>query len=895
MFDLRTSPFYLLGVSPRDNRATIAQATETAISEGVLDEVVATRAQQVLMSPRLRLGAELSWLPGLAPNRVKLLIEGESLAADAIAGLPLLTGANLAAYRCSSQAVPVHHELLFRFYEQRNDDEVLKLVNSERRVSNFPEVQLDLLQDIIPEVTQQHTASFIEFVTREPWPGRTLLSVLKQHFVDGSSVIGFLDDLAHRFDDWAAGSFQQAEEAITRALNTIKEKPASLDEQLPAFTAAIRVWASVAAPHQFILARRHLNDPRTEQLLSKIRGVCLHLNNEVGDPRTSLALTKAALPAFEGSPGHHDTVTADLKTLEERVAENDAFKLIKPLVDFVTDLKSRHSEICSSIRRGNFKRNGSGAAGKLFDLFQISAKDLAGSQAGGAPFRIILSLAIDLANDSQASEEALILIRALEAFDDVSKDEQLVAALRSNGLIAHRTVLQKKLTQTAQARRNRQSASLAQQLADTATDDEDRAGWTKVRAQFEHRAKVQTWKFGGIAAAIGGFIIYATIEDNNRTTYHPGSPSQYRAPSSQDYNEAIRLNPQTPTAYHNRGYANADKGQYDQAIADFSEAIRLNPNYAEAYHSRAIAYANKKQYTEAIEDYHQTLRINTSNAVAFSNRGLAYANLGQFDRAIQDYSQAILLNPQNASTFNSRGYAYSRRGEFDKAIADYNESIRLNSQNSYAFGNRGFAYLRTNNVDLALQDFDRAIQIDPRNIGALFGRGSAYTNKGEFGRAVQDFDKAISLDKEQPVVFGARGHALARLGQYDRAISDFTQAIQLGPQNPSPVIGRSLAYLAHGDVQLALADCEEAMRLAPTRKDLIENRGLVYLRQNRIDLALSDFERALQFNPRLSWSLFSRGIIRLRRGDTRGNSDIATAQSIQSDVAADLARYGIRR
>jgi hypothetical protein len=25
VFDLRTSPFYLLGVSPRDNRATIAQ------------------------------------------------------------------------------------------------------------------------------------------------------------------------------------------------------------------------------------------------------------------------------------------------------------------------------------------------------------------------------------------------------------------------------------------------------------------------------------------------------------------------------------------------------------------------------------------------------------------------------------------------------------------------------------------------------------------------------------------------------------------------------------------------------------------------------------------------------------------------------------------------------
>ena len=53
-----------------------------------------------------------------------------------------------------------------------------------------------------------------------------------------------------------------------------------------------QVWASMAAPHQFILARRHVSDPRTEQLLSKIRGVCIYLNNEVGDPKTPLALTK---------------------------------------------------------------------------------------------------------------------------------------------------------------------------------------------------------------------------------------------------------------------------------------------------------------------------------------------------------------------------------------------------------------------------------------------------------------------------------------------------------------------------------------------------------------------------------------------------------------------------
>jgi hypothetical protein len=530
VFDLRTSPFYLLGVSPRDNRAIIAHATETAISEGTLDETVATRSQQILMSPRLRLGAELSWLPGLAPNRVKQLIDGEALSADTTAGLPLLAGANLAAYRCSSQASPVCHELLFRFYERRDDDDILKLVNSERTAGDFPEVSFDLLQEVIPDLTQQHTASFIEFITREPWPGNALLSILKERFVEGSGVIGFLDAIAERFDDWAAGSFRQAEEGITRALTNIQEKPASLAEQLPAFSAAIGVWASLAAPHQFILSRRHLNDPRTEQLLNKIRGVCLHLNNEVGDSKTPFALTKAALPALEGSPGHFDIVKADLKILEERVTDYEARKAIEPLQKLVTALDSKHSEICTSLRRGYFKRNGKGSAGDLFRAFETSVRELANTPARSVPFRVVLSLAIDLHNQSNASDEALILINALQGLH-VPRDDDVVESLKTSGRTIYRVILQRNLSTAAQAKRLRQSANLAKELEEASTDDEDRAGWRKLRLDFEHRSNVQRWTWGIVAAVVVGIMVLASVSDN-RSTVSPTYSAPSRAPTA---------------------------------------------------------------------------------------------------------------------------------------------------------------------------------------------------------------------------------------------------------------------------------------------------------------------------------------------------------------------------
>src|SRR5580693_1748094 len=46
-------------------------------------------------------------------------------------------------------------------------------------------------------------------------------------------------------------------------------------------------------------------------------------------------------------------------------------------------------------------------------------------------------------------------------------------------------------------------------------------------------------------------------------------------------------------AFYNRGTAYANKGQADRAIEDYDQAIRLNPNFAEAFNNRGAAYAGK--------------------------------------------------------------------------------------------------------------------------------------------------------------------------------------------------------------------------------------------------------------------------------------------------------------
>ena len=528
-FDLRTSPFYALGVSPRDDRTTIEDAKETAISDGRLSETEALRLQQLLMAPRPRLDAELAWLLGVAPNRARKLIgEGSTTVEDTV-GLPPLAAANIAAHRCAQNLPLAQPDLLVSFYARSDEAETLSLLNPERRTSGFPEVPRELMHEALQELMHAHTVALIVFITGEPNPGRALLEILQKHFIDGSNVVSFLDELVERFDEWAADPIRYFESAISETLDRIQKDPASPDEPLRAFSLAIDGWSSVAAPRQFIMARRHLKDARTERLLPKIRGVCLHLHKNLGDPKTPLAITKAALPAFEGSPDHIQLLRADVQTLEELAASHGAFKIVEPLIALVTEVNEKHRELCTSIKRGNFKKNGTGLAGDLYRLFDQAEQDLVGDPARAAPFRIILSLAIDLNNQSQATEEALTLIRALQTVPDVPAD--IVDRLKENARVAHQTILQKKLDDAVQGRRVGRSAALAKELEESSTEEEDRAGWRKLRQQLEHRRNVQRAKWVGWAVVAGGIILMASLSDNNSTSSSYRSPSTYTAPA----------------------------------------------------------------------------------------------------------------------------------------------------------------------------------------------------------------------------------------------------------------------------------------------------------------------------------------------------------------------------
>ena len=69
-----------------------------------------------------------------------------------------------------------------------------------------------------------------------------------------------------------------------------------------------------------------------------------------------------------------------------------------------------------------------------------------------------------------------------------------------------------------------------------------------------------------------------------------------------------------------RGSAYVDKGRLDRAIEDFDAAIKIEPDYPLAFGNRAIAYHRKGDLDRAITDYDAAIRLDPGDADSYRNR-----------------------------------------------------------------------------------------------------------------------------------------------------------------------------------------------------------------------------------------------------------------------------------
>ncbi|MBD2279605.1 serine protease [Aphanizomenon flos-aquae] len=340
-----------------------------------------------------------------------------------------------------------------------------------------------------------------------------------------------------------------------------------------------------------------------------------------------------------------------------------------------------------------------------------------------------------------------------------------------------------------------------------------------------------------------------------------------------DYNLAIKINPNDADAYYNRGNVRDDLGDKQGAIDDYNQAIKINPNNANAYYNRGIVRNELGDKPGAIDDYNLAIKINPNDADAYYNRGNVRDDLGDKQGAIDDYNQAIKINPNNANAYYNRGIVRNELGDKPGAIDDYNLAIKINPNDALAYYNRGIVRNELGDKPGAIDDYNLAIKINPNDADAYNNRGVVRNELGDKQGAIDDYNLAIKINPNDALAYNNRGVVRNELGDKQGAIDDYNQAIKINPNNANAYNNRGIVRNELGDKPGAIDDYNLAIKINPNDALAYNNRGVVRNELGDKQGAIDDYNQAIKINPNNANAYYNRGIVRNELGDKPGAID----------------------
>lgn len=243
------------------------------------------------------------------------------------------------------------------------------------------------------------------------------------------------------------------------------------------------------------------------------------------------------------------------------------------------------------------------------------------------------------------------------------------------------------------------------------------------------------------------------------------------------YTDAIRLKPDYPAAFYNRGIARYVIGDLHGALNDQTAAIRLKPDNAAAFYNRGIARRATGDLQGALDDCSEAIRLKPDYAAAFHTRGVVRHVVGDLEGALEDYTEAIRQKPHYAAALHSRGVVRHATGDLSASEHDFSDVIQLNLQYSDAFYNRGLTREGRGDLSGAIQDYSEAIRLSPDDALAFYNRGVARQAQGDLQGALRDYGEALRLKPNDVIAFYERGVARATTADLERVPQDDSEPL----------------------------------------------------------------------------------------------------------------------
>lgn len=335
--ELTKNPFYILSASPRDGRRRLMELAEERSL--LLDADECHDAYSVLTNPRKRLAAEVSWFPGMAPQKIEellALMESEPekiLAADS---LPSLTRANLLAEGLNrlsaldASAIASWIIAIDEAFDSSDAESILSLLNAERIAVGFPEIS-DVTQ--VEEELENCRYTYRTAIKKalDKLPSRELVKTItlavKEATWGGALTINeVLIDIVDLYEIEAQEFLSREEENIDRLIEMIRtalknNADSQLNPLMERLKQVVKNWDMVAYPIQLSAKSRGLDHEASKRVGGNIRSLAIAVFNEYNKLEISQQLTALMQEVFAEVDEIAERAAEDADTLQELVEE----------------------------------------------------------------------------------------------------------------------------------------------------------------------------------------------------------------------------------------------------------------------------------------------------------------------------------------------------------------------------------------------------------------------------------------------------------------------------------------------------------------------------------------------------------------------------------------------
>lgn len=222
----------------------------------------------------------------------------------------------------------------------------------------------------------------------------------------------------------------------------------------------------------------------------------------------------------------------------------------------------------------------------------------------------------------------------------------------------------------------------------------------------------------------------------------------------------------------------------DEAIEQFETALRLEPDSVPALNGLGLALARKGQYREAIREYGRALKLMPDSSETHMNLGMALNALGEPEAARQHFRRALDRKFHNAEALVTLGKMCFSEGWVSEAITNFTDALRLDPAEATAHFCLGGALASLGRRREAQEHYAEAVQLNPDYAEARLGLGIELGRQGRDAEALEQFAAAVRLN---PALLEARlnlGIALMNEQRNEEALNQFREVLRINPDQP---------------------------------------------------------------------------------------------------------------